>query len=135
MARKPMRVEIPKNPDDCITLAGKVITKHVADGATSPLTGLGMADMAVKNTTADAQNKQSKDLARQSQLCTENRDIALGKDTSKEGTVRFYLNSVRDTLLGKYRGNPSQLGDWGFDVATTPKPAKASKETSTSPSK
>lgn len=74
-----------------------VIAKHVADGATSRLTGLGMADMAVKNTTADAQNKQSKDLARQSQLCTENRDIALGKDTSKEGTVRFYLNFVRET--------------------------------------
>ena len=125
MPRKPLRIDIPKNPDDCIALAAKVIAKHVADGATSPLAGLGMAELATKNTTADQQNKQSKDLARQSQLCTENRDLALGPDTSKEGTVRFYLNSIRDTLLGKYRGNPGQLGDWGFDVATTPKPKKA----------
>jgi hypothetical protein len=127
MARKPLRIDIPKNPDDCIALAAKVLAKHLADGATSPLAGLGMADMAAKNTTAGAQNDQSKDLARQSQRCTENRDLALGSDTSKEGTVRFYLNSVRDTLLGKFRGNPSQLGDWGFDVLTTPKPAKAKK--------
>ena len=127
MPRKTLRIETPKNADDCIALAVKVIAKHLTDGATSPLTGLGMADLATKNTTADLQNKQSKDLARQSQLCTENRDLALGTDTSKEGTVRFYLNSVRDTLLGKYRGNPAQLGDWGFDVLTTPKPAKPKK--------
>lgn len=127
-----MRIEIPKSPDDCIALAAKVLAKHLDDAAASPLSGLGMADMAGKNATADSQNKQSKDLARQSQLCTENRDLALGKDTSKEGTVRFYLNSVRDTLLGKYRANPSQLGDWGFDVATTPKAPRAIKKTPSS---
>lgn len=43
-----------------------------------------MADLATKNTTADLQNKQSKDLARQSQLCTENRDLALGTENRAE---------------------------------------------------
>jgi len=89
MARKTLRVEIPKNPEECIKLAGKVIAKHLADGAASPLTGIGMADMAQKQTVADQQNTLSGTLYSQAEKATQNRDLALGGDTSTDGTVRF----------------------------------------------
>jgi hypothetical protein len=119
MARKSVRVDIPKNPDDCIKLAGKVIAKHLKDGAGSPLAGIGMADMAAKNTTADHNNTLSSDLSKQAVKATQARDNALGKGSSTPATVRFYLTAVRDLLLGLNKGNEQSLSDWGFSVTAS----------------
>jgi hypothetical protein len=133
MPRTTPRIEIPKNPEECIKLAGKVVAKHIADGVGSPLTGIGMADMAGKQAIADQQNTLSVSLYSQAGKATENRDNALGTDTSTQATVRFYLSAVRDILLGKYRGNESALGDWGFNVVTSGPAAKAAKKPATKP--
>jgi hypothetical protein len=34
---KKMRIDIPRNPEDLLLLAGKVYTKHLAEAANSPL--------------------------------------------------------------------------------------------------
>ncbi|HSY74112.1 MAG TPA: hypothetical protein VK810_01470 [Dongiaceae bacterium] len=110
------RVSIPKNPDDLIALAKSIGTKHTADGAGSPLTALNMADMGIKTTAADTQNQASAKLYRDAETATQNRDIALGADKTTQGTVNYYVSSVRDMLLGLFKGNEQKLGDWGFTV-------------------
>ena len=127
MARKPLRIEIPKNPDECIALAKAVLKKHLEDADASPLKDLKMTELKTKNATADDQSALSKDFAKKSEKATEVRDLAIGKDATTDGTVRFYLSAIRDTLVGKFRGNEQALGDWGFNVSTTPKVAKAKK--------
>jgi hypothetical protein len=122
------RINIPSNPDDLIKLAQAIGKKHTTDGATSPLTALNMADMNTKTTTADTQNQSSAKLYRDAETATQNRDNALG-DKSTQGTVNCYVASVRDVLLGLYKGNEQKLGDWGFtvDQSAAPKVAKAAK--------
>jgi hypothetical protein len=109
------RVNIPKNPDALIALAQSIGKKHTADGATSPLASLNMADFSAKTGTADTQNQASAKLYRDAETATQNRDLALG-DKSTQGTVNCYVASVRDVLLGLYKGNEQKLGDWGFEV-------------------
>lgn len=110
------RVIIPTNPDQLIALAKSIAAKNTADGASSPLSSLNMADMATKTTTADTQNQASAKAYRDAELATQNRDIALGADRSTQGTVNYHVASVRDLLLALYKGNEQKLGDWGFTV-------------------
>jgi len=110
------RVNIPKNPDELIKLAQSINTKHTSDGADSPLSGLNMTEFNTKTGNADLSNKTAAQLHRQAEQATENRDIALGADAAPAGSVMQYVRSVRDVLLGIYKGNERKLGDWGFQV-------------------
>lgn len=113
-------VEIPANAEKLIALAARVITKHNNDGAASPIKGLNMADFTAKHQTADAQHKLATQLNRDKEKANKERDHALGiaegQKVSTEGTVKFYVVSVRDVLLGLYKGREFNLGDWGYDV-------------------
>ena len=55
-----------------------------------------------------------------------NKTLGIARDqaSTTEGTLLFYLSSIRDVLLGKYKGKEQSLGEWGFEVNTTshPKP-------------
>jgi hypothetical protein len=110
------RVVIPKNPDELIALAKNIVAKHTADGAGSPLGGLNMADMGTKTTTADTQHSTATQLYRNAETAMQNRNLALGTENATQGTVAYYARSVRDVLLGLYKGNEQRLGDWGFRV-------------------
>jgi hypothetical protein len=79
------------------------LTKHTADGTGSPLSGLDMTDMGARVTAADTQNKNAAQLYR----------------NAVKGTIAHYVRSVRDVLLGLYKGNEQKLGDWGFEVDTS----------------
>ena len=46
------RIVIPSNPQQLIALSERIIAKHIADGGSSVLTALNMADMSTK--TKDA---------------------------------------------------------------------------------
>ena len=128
------RVSIPANPDDLIALSKSIVAKHAADGAGSPLAALNMADMGAKTTTADTQNQASDKLYRDAETATQNRDIALGSSKSTQGTVNYYVSSVRDMLLGLYKGNEQKLGDWGFTVDQSPQGgSKAAPQAKKSP--
>lgn len=124
MSRNNFRVVIPDNPRQKIDLAKLVIDKHIADGVSSQLNVLDMTDFTAKQSDADTQEKLSVKLRKDSETATENRDIALGnnegQNSSIPGTVDFYLRSAVSVLSGIYRNHPQQLGDWGFQVDTSP---------------
>jgi len=115
----PLRVNIPKNPDQLIQLAKSIIAKHGDDGTASPLSGLDMADMSAKTTTADTEHKNAVKLRRDAETAPQNRDLALGTDNAARGTVAHYVRSARDMLLGLHKGNEQRLGEWGFEVDTS----------------
>jgi hypothetical protein len=114
-----MKVNIPGNPDDLIKLAKLVFKKHDDLGAASPLSGIdGIEDFGPQTTTSDEQNIAAKALAKQAEEATQLRDLALGQSGQlREGTVRFFVTSARDILLGTNKGKERKLGDWGFDVS------------------
>lgn len=113
-------VFIPTQAPEMIALAKLILTKHTLDGAGSVLNVLNMADFSTKYTTADAQHALATKLSRDKETATRDRDtllgIAAGQKISTAGTVRFYVASVRDVLLGVKKGSEQHLGDWGFDV-------------------
>lgn len=126
MARKTVRVDIPRNPEKCIELMDNVLEKHDELGANSPLNALPMDELAAKATPVRAKQKQAKDMERELNKVYGERDVLLGDGTQSPDTVRFILAQARDTLLGVNRKNPRLLGDWGFDV--TEGEATASKK-------
>jgi len=114
---KNISVIIPDNASELIELSEDVLDKHAADGAGSKLNGLDMADMQSKTTTAAQQDDLSRNLSRDAETATEERDIALGANESfLEGTVMFYVTAIRDFLLGRFRGQEHKLGDWEYEV-------------------
>ncbi len=126
MAANNFRVDVPTNPDDLIKLATKIKDKHAALADASPIKGVKDIDLfAGKLTTADTQNETAKQLAKDGEKATQNRDLALGQSGQlREQTVRYWVASARDVLLGLNKGNEQALGDWGFTVDTSPHPKK-----------
>jgi len=113
-------VFIPANASEMISLSILILKKHALDGAGSPLNLLDMADFLGKNNTADTQHDLATKLNRDKETAVRDRDTALGiaggQKISTAGTVRFYVASVRDVLLGVKKGKEQHLGNWGFDV-------------------
>jgi len=113
-------VEIPTDAPGLIGLADRIIKKHVLDGAASPIIGLNMADFTAKHATADAKHTLGKQLNRDKEKATGERDHALGiaegQKVDTPGTVKFYVTSARDVLLGLNKQKEYNLGDWGYDV-------------------
>jgi hypothetical protein len=42
--------------------------------------------------------------------------ISVGQTSRSPGTVKFYMTSARDVLLGFNKQEEYRLGDWGFEV-------------------
>jgi hypothetical protein len=127
-----MRINIPSNPGDLITLAKAVLAQHTKLGAASPLNGInGIAGFGAQVGAADTNNQLANQLYEQAETATENRDNALGPDATTPGYVRYFVTSARDVLAGQNKGSEHKLGDWGFDViasaAVTPEAKAAAK--------
>ncbi len=122
-----MRINIPTNADDHIALAKAILAKHTALAAASPLAGIAdIAKFGPQTTAADTANALAESLAKQAETATQNRDLALGQGGQlTPGSVRYFVTSARDILLGLNKGNEKKLGDWGFAVDDSPAPAKA----------
>lgn len=120
MARRPYSVEIPKLPDPLIVLSQNILTKHNADGAVSPIPDTLASMLTDKLAVAKAQVTLQGDLDKDKERYIEGRNLALGLDSSQssitEGTALFYVTSIRNFLLGLFRGSERKLGDWGFSV-------------------
>lgn len=130
MPKSPLRITVPPSPDKLIELAEAILLKHTDAGVNSPLKSLKISDFQARTAEAKTNNKLSKELYRKAERATEDRDVALGHDgTLQANTVRFFVTSARDLLSGIYKGNEQALGDWGFEVDTSPRPAKAKKKT------
>ena len=121
-----MRINIPGNPDEFITLTKSVLAKHVALGATSPLNSIpGIAGFAAQTGVADTQNLAAKDFTQKSETATEARDNAIGATTDTAGSLQFFVTSARDLLLALNKSTEHKLGDWGFEVIASTAPAPA----------
>ena len=130
MANNTFRVDIPTNAAALIKLAKALKAQDDKLGATSPLKAIkNWADFSPLIDTADTQHSLSEDLARQAETATEHRDKALGQTGQlRENTVRFFLTAGRDLLLGVNKGNEHALGDFGFEVDSSPSAASLAKK-------
>ena len=128
MSKVTHRVKIPTNARKLIDLVKLILAKHTADGATSPLNAIDMADMTTKFTAADTQDALAVQLRKDSEKARESRDLALGKGKGKNsqtpGTMAYNVGQVVSILEGIYRDNPQKLGDWGIEVNSSPKAVK-----------
>lgn len=122
MANKTLRIEIPKNIDDQLTLAEDIYKKHMADGASSVLKVMKDFnwDAAGPNiANARASHNEAKEMERQLEKIYEKRNKQLVLAGMPDG-----LTSTRDFLKGVYSKSPKMLGDHGFKVDDTPKAKK-----------
>ncbi|HZK96188.1 MAG TPA: hypothetical protein VFC67_18460 [Prolixibacteraceae bacterium] len=124
MSRTDGRIAIPRNVGDVLDLATDVYTKHMNDGASSPLLKLDGIDWAEIGPTipiALTLHKQAENLKRQTDEAYRERDIYLN-------AIEEAVKASRNLLKSHNQKNPKRLGEWGFDVADSvqaPKPAKA----------
>ena len=124
-----MRINIPSNPANLIVLAKSVLAQHTKLGAASPLNGIdGIANFGAQVGAADTNNQLADTLYKQAETAIEGRDNALGPDTTTPGCVRYFVTASRDLLAAQNKGNEHKLGDWGFEVDSSPQAAaKAAK--------
>jgi hypothetical protein len=136
MAKNTFSVDVPTNPDDLIALAAKLLAKDTALGANSPFKNIkNWSAFAALNGTADTNNTASNTLYQQAVEATQTRDNALGQTGQlREDTVRWFVTSARDILLGLNKGNEQQLGEYGFTVTYGPA-GSATKTTATAQAK
>lgn len=125
MSKNNVRVVLPRNPDKLLALAKKIVEKHNSDGASSKLSSINMADMEAKLIDAGKANDNALTFRKKAENETEKRDLQLGiskeQNSSTEGTVLYYTASVRDVLLGLFKGKEQELGEYGFEVNKSPK--------------
>jgi len=123
-----MRIIIPSNPGDLISLAQAVLAQHTKLGAASPLNGIdGIANFGPQVTAADTNNQMADSLYKQAETATEDRDIALGPNAVTPGYVRYFVTSARDVLAGQNKGNEHKLTVWGFEVDSSPQATPEAK--------
>lgn len=120
MARSTIKVIIPRNPDELLTLAENILAKHTLDGAASVIPTNVAAELQTLYTKGFEQNELQKQSYRNAENYVELRNLALGtlptQDSRTPNTVKFYIISVRDVLAGLNRDNLRHLGKWGYTV-------------------
>lgn len=124
MAKKTLRIAIPENVEELLTLGGKIYEKHVADAGTSPLKSMKDHNWdAIGPNLAPAlkMHNEAEELERKMKETYEARDKLMG---DIDGVVR----ATRDVLKGAYSKSPQKLGEWGYDVFDTPLPKKKKGE-------
>src|SRR5438128_46979 len=101
-----MRVNVPTNADELITLGKAIKKKHTDLGDASPLKGIEDIDLLGSlSDSADTSNKDAKEFARKQETANQARDNALGQTGQlRPRTVRFIVTSARDVLLGQNKG-------------------------------
>ena len=110
------KITISANASDLITNAEAILAKHAADGLTSPIKAMDMADFLAKTTAAHAKDDSAKANNRDKETAIQARDNAIGYN-ALTGSVFVYVKSVRDILVALYKPLQQQLGDWGFEIS------------------
>ena len=125
MAKSKFRVVIPENPEKLLVLMKLVLEKHLQDGIDSPLNALVMDEYQSKVEAADGDQTLGSSLKKEGEKVIQSRNlnlgVAKGQKSNTIGTGLFHLKSIRDLLLGVYKGREKELGKWGFVVDDSPK--------------
>jgi hypothetical protein len=120
MANTKPRVIIPAKPADLLGLAARVYAKHVALDANSPLKALQTHIWEVNG----PQVANALTLHQQAEEYKRNAEEAYAKRDLLSVEITESLKATRDLLLGIYRDNPKELGQWGFEVDDSARAAK-----------
>ena len=116
MPRKP-RVAIPDNPGELLALAAAVYTQDQKLGDKSPLRVLeGPNTWAATGPTVAAAQKLQAEIEQLERTLK----ALYGQRQPYLDAIGPLVRASRDTLLGVHSQNPARVGDYGFDVATTP---------------
>lgn len=118
--RNNVRTIIPTKVAPFLILSKKAIEKHLADGINSPLNIVDMAEVETHYNLSLAVHILAEKSKSNRQIAVQNRNQLLGIDTNQnsktQNTLNYYVRSIRDTLLGTYRGMEQTLCEWGFEV-------------------
>ena len=112
MSEVKMRVDIPQNPKDLLSLGESLYSKHLKEGAASPLlliTDLSWNVEGPKLTQAQIKHDEAEKYKKQMETAYRERDLLM---TNTANIVR----ASRDLLTGINRENMKRLGEWGFSV-------------------
>lgn len=129
---KRVRTPISRNVEKLLELAQAINKKHLADGVSSPLNGLDMADFASKISIALGLHAQVREIRRNTETATQDLKqlvgIAKNQTSITLQTILYTISSIRYFLAGHFRGNEQRLGDWGFTVNTSLPTAKPDED-------
>lgn len=114
------QIETPRDAEGLMKLASDIVAKHVKDKSESLLVSFDFTKLNDQLQRIQPKWTETLQARKSAEQATQNRDRALGKakgQTSKtRGTALFLVASIRDVLLGRYRGSERTLGEWGFEV-------------------
>ena len=112
MANPKYKIVIPTSASGLLKLAEEVYKKHQADADKSPLKAMQNNSWEIngpKIASALEIQAQAEKLKRQAEDLYKQRDLLIDQiDDSVKGS--------RDILMGIYRENPKELGNWGYEV-------------------
>ncbi len=129
MSGKNIRIEIPKNAEEKLTLSDLCYAKHIKDGASSPLNAMEAykwESSGPKIAACLALHRTAEEFNRQMNQAYAERDALLNG-------ITISLKSSRDILLGIYSQNPFRLGEWGFEVHEAHHASGVSSDTPSTP--
>jgi hypothetical protein len=116
-----VRIEIPINISDKLDLAKKVNEKTLALGTLSPLASLDWITQGPNIAIAIEVHNEAEDLRRKMEKLYEQRDILLYP-------IDDLLKQSRDLLKAVYRKEPFKIGDFGYNVNSTPPKSNKKKD-------
>lgn len=112
MANPNYRITIPASAKPLIDLATLVYQKHQSDADKSPLKAMQTNTWETngpKISEALQLHVQAEELRKQAENLNKKRDLLLN-------VVKESVKGSRDILMGIYRENPKELGNWGYEV-------------------
>lgn len=120
VSRGSAKIVVPMNAAKMITLASNILAQNTIEADDSPIKDLNIIEFTARLSSATSKHALAEQLNHEKQNLIQDRDILLGnarKQLGKNtGTLKYYLTSVRDVLLGIYKNNETALELWGFDV-------------------
>ena len=119
-----MKIPLPQDVPNILTLANAVLVKHVADGANSVLpTFVDTAILDAQYHVAQTKQAQHESLFAQAKQHTEARDLAFGRHSSQSaglsGTMLSYITQTLGILKAAHPDTPNAWSAWGFKVQTS----------------
>jgi hypothetical protein len=120
MPRNSLRFVIPKTIGGMLKLAGLIYSKHLQDGANSPLNSLSdynWNEHGPNVQRAAEKHAEAEELTRRAEHCYRERNFLMGD-------VNGLVLSSRDLLKGIFKKTPKKPGEWGFEVNDTPRVGK-----------
>lgn len=124
MAKVTVRVDTHRHqPEKFVGLMKKIVERHEAMGASSPLNDISIVDMAAfkaKLIEADTLREESIEARATAEIkMNEAKEIlgtGAGQTTNTKGTLYYDLCSIKRQLLNRYRETPESASHFGFNV-------------------